>query len=95
MHLMWLGHTSFLIAVHFYITLLQINISTVFVLAPQISSLCYYNTNFTNLTHQEWLWATVEGMKIIMSSLQFSAQLYKTFPELDGLKTETLNLSTC
>lgn len=42
----------------------------VFVLAPQISSL-RYNTNITILTHEEWLRATLEGMKIIVFSPSF------------------------
>jgi len=57
-----------------------------------ISNLCY-NTKFTILTHQERLRVTVAGSKkIIMPRLQFSTQLYRTFPELDRLKMETLKL---
>lgn len=48
-------------------------------------------TKFTILMHQELMWVPAGGRKrILMSSHQFSTQLYKTFPELNRLLMEAL-----
>lgn len=81
--------------VHFYITLSQMTVSAVFMLAnwaPQTSPTGVTIQNLPFHCNRNDRVTVACTKKIIMSSLQFSTQLYKTFPELDRLKLETLKL---